>query len=114
VSVFVDPEEASVHAAAIAGAGSVELNCRAYVEHFGTSAARDALARLAEAGELARSLGLRVHAAHDLGSRHLPDLVHALRPDQVSVGHNFVADAVLAGMCSVLPTFLRAVGSLDH
>ncbi|MCK8499853.1 pyridoxine 5'-phosphate synthase [Myxococcus fulvus] len=108
ISVFVDPEPAAVDLVARAGAAAVELNCRAYVEGFETPARERALEALTLAADRARQLGLEVNAAHDLDRRHLPPLIRAVRPTLVSVGHAFVAAAVIAGLREVLPGFLQA------
>jgi len=108
LSVFVDPELDAVDLVARAGVAAVELNCRDYVEGFGTPAQESALEALARAADRARGHGLDVNAAHDLDKRHLPPLIRAVRPTLVSVGHAFVAAAVIAGLRAVLPGFLHA------
>lgn len=108
VCVFADPEPSSVRLAAAAGAWAVQLNCQTYVENWGKEGEEAALAAIARAADLARSNGLEVHAAHDLNAHHLPALVNAARPTQISVGHSFLSEALLAGVSNVLPQFLKA------
>jgi pyridoxine 5-phosphate synthase len=74
VSVFCDPDPEGIELAAAAGATSVELNCRGFVESFGGQGQAVEIARLRAAAERARALGLAVNAAHDLGVRQLRTL----------------------------------------
>jgi pyridoxine 5-phosphate synthase len=108
ICVFVDPIPEAVDLVARSGAAGIELNCRAYVEGFDTPARDPALDALACAADRARRHGLAVSAAHDLDRRHLPPLVGAVRPALVSVGHLFMAAAVIAGLRVVFPGFLEA------
>jgi pyridoxine 5-phosphate synthase len=108
VSVFCDPDPEGIELAAAAGATSVELNCRGFVESFGGQGQAVEIARLRAAAERARALGLAVNAAHDLGVRQLRTLTDEVPLDLVSVGHRFFADALVAGAVAVLPDYLQA------
>lgn len=108
LSLFVDPEPLPLQLAKDAGAHAVELNCRRYVEGFANPQREALLSQLSDIGQRARSLGLEVHAAHDLNAAMLPPLVAALKPSLVSVGHAFIADALLAGLREALPLYLEA------
>jgi pyridoxine 5-phosphate synthase len=108
VSVFCDPEPEGIELAAAGGASSVELNCRRFVESLGSSRAADEVARLQAAAAFARERAMAVHAAHDLGLPELRTLTRQVQLDQVSVGHRFIAAAVLEGAIAVLPHYLWA------
>ena len=105
VSVFVDADIAAVVAAHAAGADRIEL----YTEPYAHACAqvsdgafnplvRVALAPYADAATKAREIGLRVNAGHDLNLRNLGDFLASVSPDEVSIGHAFVADALLLGL----------------
>lgn len=110
VSVFCDPAAEGIELAAAAGATSVELNCRGFVETFGGEREAAEVERLRAAAAVARGQGTAVHAAHDIGLTQLRTLTEQVNLDQVSVGHRFIADAVVAGAVAILPDYLRAVG----
>jgi pyridoxine 5-phosphate synthase len=108
VSVFCDPAPDAIERAAAASAAEVELNCHGFVEAFGGERQAAETARLRAAADRARALGLTVSAAHDLGVDEVRALTTAVPLDLVSVGHRFVADALLAGAVKVLPHYLKA------
>jgi pyridoxine 5-phosphate synthase len=101
VSVFVDADIASVDAARAAGADRIELYTEPYAAAFaqgGDAAATKQLRAFAGAARRAREIGLRVNAGHDLNLNNLPDFLAAAEPDEVSIGHAFVADALWLGL----------------
>jgi pyridoxine 5-phosphate synthase len=94
VSLFVDPDERQIHAAAAFGPDMIELNTARYSEAGGRE-----LERLAAATRTARGLGLDVAAGHGLTHHSLPALVEAV-PDIVeyNIGHSIVARAIFVGL----------------
>jgi pyridoxine 5-phosphate synthase len=101
VSVFVDANLASVEAAHAAGADRIELYTEPYAAAFargGATAGAHCLQDFARAAARARALGLRVNAGHDLNLRNLPDFLTAVAPDEVSIGHALIADALWLGL----------------
>ena len=101
VSVFVDANIASVEAAHAAGADRIELYTEPYAAafaHGGASAASSCLTDFVTAAQRARQLGLGVNAGHDLNLDNLPDFIAAVQPDEVSIGHALIADALWLGL----------------
>lgn len=101
VSVFVDANIASVEAAHAAGADRIELYTEPYAAafaHGGAAAAAQRLKDFVAAAQRARELGLGVTAGHDLNLDNLPDFIAAVQPEEVSIGHAFVADALWLGL----------------
>ena len=101
VSVFVDANVASVEAAHAAGADRIELYTEPYAAafaHGGADAAASCLKDFVAAAQRARELGLGVNAGHDLNLENLPDFIAAVRPDEVSIGHALIADALWLGL----------------
>jgi pyridoxine 5-phosphate synthase len=109
VSIFVDADFASIDAAKAAGADRVELYTEPYAESAQNDSHNAALSRFADAAAHARSLGLGVNAGHDLNLQNLPSFVRAVRPDEVSIGHALVADALTFGMREAVKRYLDAV-----
>ena len=100
VSVFVDANIASVEAAHAAGADRIELYTEPYAAafaHGGAAVAARCLKDFGAAAQRARELGLGVNAGHDLNVANLPDFIKAVQPDEVSIGHAFIADALWLG-----------------
>jgi len=98
VSVFVDADVASVRAAAEAGSDRIELYTEPYALAFTRGTGNEALVPFSTAANEARKLGLGVNAGHDLNLQNLPALLSAVKPDEVSIGHAFIADALLMGL----------------
>ena len=101
VSVFVDANIASVTAAHAAGADRIELYTEPYAAafaHGGKAAAALCLQDFVSAAQHARELGLGVNAGHDLNLDNLPDFIAAVQPDEVSIGHALIADALWLGL----------------
>jgi pyridoxine 5-phosphate synthase len=109
VSVFVDAEEEGIRMAAEAGAGAIEFHTKEYAETFGTPEGEAVLDQICRMGDLARSLGLRVNAGHDLDTANLPLLVRRLHPDEVSIGHAIISDAIMLGLGGVTGQYLDAL-----
>ncbi len=101
VSVFVDAEISAVEAAQAAGADRIELYTEPYAAAFaagGSGAAQLELQKFVQAASRARALGLGVNAGHDLNLHNLPDFIREVAPDEVSIGHALIADAIWLGL----------------
>ncbi|MFT4604315.1 MAG: pyridoxine 5-phosphate synthase [Rhodothermales bacterium] len=98
VALFVDPDEAQIRAAAEVGANAVELHTGDFANSRGAD--RQAyLARLAEAGTLARELGMALHAGHGLDYDNYDTFQDGMpHLDEVSIGFAIVARAVFVGL----------------
>ena len=111
VSLFVDAEGEGIDLAAAAGAGCVELHTFDYAAAYPTPRREEVLARFVRAAERARGLGMRVHAGHDLDLENLGLLVERLRPDEVSIGHAIVSQAILTGLPLVVARYAAITGA---
>ena len=101
VSVFVDADISAVEAARAAGADRIELYTEPYAAAYaigGEDGSARALQKFEQAASRARALGLGVNAGHDLNLQNLPDFIRAVKPDEVSIGHALVADALWLGL----------------
>nr|WP_321456360.1 pyridoxine 5'-phosphate synthase [uncultured Cohaesibacter sp.] len=114
VSLFVDPNPAQPPKAAGVGADRVEI----YTGPYGACHSDEALAetRLAEvvaAANAAKDAGLDVNAGHDLTPENLPALMEVVPfIREVSIGHGFIADALIYGFAESVHRFQRAMGEL--
>jgi pyridoxine 5-phosphate synthase len=106
VSVFVDADLQAVEAAKLAGADRIELYTEPYAEGFARGDYKNALAAFAAAAAAARKLGVGVNAGHDLNQANLPYFLEAVQPDEVSIGHAVIADAVTLGLEKTVKAYL--------
>ena len=97
VSLFIEPDEKTVAAAAEAGAGAVELHTGTYAEAHG-KAQRDELDRIRAAARQAHSLGLTVNAGHGLHRGNVAVIAGIENMHELNIGHSIVADALLMGL----------------
>ena len=56
------------------------------------------LQKFVQAATRARALGVGVNAGHDLNLHNLPDFIREVAPDEVSIGHALIADAIWLGL----------------
>jgi pyridoxine 5-phosphate synthase len=111
VSIFVDANFASIDAAKAAGADRIELYTEPYAESLHNSTLEKTLTQFADAAAHARALGLGVNAGHDLNLENLQHFVRAVQPDEVSIGHALISDALTFGMQETVRRYLAAVKS---
>ena len=111
VSVFVDAEISAVEAAHAAGADRIELYTEPYAVAYAGSGATGAelvLQRFVQAASRARALGLGVNAGHDLNLHNLPAFIRDVAPDEVSIGHALIADAIWLGLDGATRHYIAA------
>lgn len=112
LSLFIDPDEAQLAAAAALGAGSVELHTGDYCDAEGEDARTAELERLARGAALARELApaMSVAAGHGLTSRNVvPLLARVPEIVELNIGHALVADAVIEGLDAAVRRYLDAI-----
>ena len=109
VSVFVDPDAAMVEGAARVGADRVELYTGPYAKLFEQDP-RAALDMYRDAALAARDCGLGLNAGHDLTTTNLSAFVEAFPwTDEVSIGHQLIADALYWGIERTINEYLRCL-----
>lgn len=109
-SIFVNPDEDTVRAAAKAGADRVELYTKPYADGYDTDR-HAAIAPYIRASQVAHSFGLGVNAGHDL-SLHNLQFMHRQLPhlDEVSIGHALICDALFLGLQQTIKQYLACLG----
>ncbi len=104
VSLFIDPEPAQVDAAITLGVPLIELNTRAFSETCplgiddSSSDLERELAKVRVATERGARGGLRILAGHGLTYRNVHLISEIAEIEELNIGHNIVARAVLVGM----------------
>jgi pyridoxine 5-phosphate synthase len=111
VSIFVDPNEKMVEAAATTGTDRIELYTEMYAKQFAAGNKEMAIAPYISAAALAKKLGLGVNAGHDLDRFNLPYLIQSIPSiDEVSIGHALISDALYLGLENTIQLYKRALG----
>jgi len=107
VSIFVDPVEEMVEAAATTGTDRIELYTEGYASHYHQNK-EAAIAPYVKAAEAAQRAGLGLNAGHDLDlhnlkyfARNIPGLM------EVSIGHALICDALYYGLENTIQMYLR-------
>ncbi len=110
VSIFVDPIEKMVEAAASTGTDRIELYTEMYAKQFAAGNKETAIAPYLKASAVAHSLGLGINAGHDLDRFNLPYLVQQIPTiDEVSIGHALISDAIYLGLENTIQLYKRAL-----
>ncbi|MCX6289093.1 MAG: pyridoxine 5'-phosphate synthase [Bacteroidetes bacterium] len=110
VSIFVDPDEKMVQAAATTGTDRIELYTEMYAKQFATGNKEDAIAPYITAAALAYQLGMGINAGHDLDRFNLPYLIQQIpNIDEVSIGHALISDALYLGLENTIQLYNRAL-----
>jgi pyridoxine 5-phosphate synthase len=108
-SIFMDPVEEQIRAAAATGTDRIELYTEAYAQEYATNR-EAAIAPYIKAAELAHELGLGINAGHDLSlenieyfSKNIPYL------DEVSIGHALICESLYLGLEQVIQGYIKAM-----
>ena len=110
VSIFVDPLEKMVQAAATTGTDRIELYTEMYAKQFALGNKEGAIAPYISAASLANKLGIGINAGHDLNRFNLPFLVQQIPYiDEVSIGHALISDSLYLGLENTIQLYKRAL-----
>jgi pyridoxine 5-phosphate synthase len=102
VSLFIDPDRATIDRARELGVPAIELHTGKYSHSWRESPA--ALEQLALAARHARGLGLAVHAGHGLTYLNVQPVAAIPEIEELNIGHSIVSRAVLTGMTEAVRT----------
>ena len=110
VSIFVDPDEKMVQAAATTGTDRIELYTEMYAKQFAIGNKEAAIAPYIIAAASANQLGMGINAGHDLDRFNLPYLIQQISNiDEVSIGHALISDALYLGLENTIQLYKRAL-----
>src|SRR5229473_1191016 len=96
VSLFIDPDPATIDRAAALGVPAVELHTGRYARSWRKSDA--ALRTLARAAAHARGRGLAVHAGHGLTYDNVRPVAAIRDVEELNIGHSIVSNAIFLGI----------------
>jgi len=120
VSIFIDPEEKQIVAAANCGAHQIEICTAEYAKAtLGSSAAHGAgkqraeaeLNRIAQAARFADSLGLTVAAGHGLTTKNVRPLAAMPQISEFNIGHHIISRAVFLGLRDAVREMIAAISA---
>lgn len=101
-SLFIDPDEKQVRAAADIDAEVVELHTGSCARAFGGTKRgkkwEEELGRLKVAAGIAQSLGLQVNAGHGLDYRNVVPVARIPGIEELNIGYAIIARAVFVGL----------------
>jgi pyridoxine 5-phosphate synthase len=109
VSLFIDPELKQVKASAKTGAQMVELHTGCYTEAKSKKKEDKELTHILRAAREAKRLGLKVSAGHGLTYRNVSRIVRIPEIEELNIGHNIIARAVMVGMKQAVKEMLNLI-----
>ena len=99
VSLFIDPDRATIDRAAELHVPAIELHTGRYARTWRLGRTNDAALRaLARAAAHARARGLAVHAGHGLTYENVQPVAAIADIEELNIGHSIVSNAVFWGM----------------
>ena len=107
VSLFIDPDPASITAAAALGVPAIELHTGRYAHRWREGSA--SLDELRHAAAQARGLGLAVHAGHGLTYLNVTPVAAIAEIEELNIGHSVMSRAILTGMDEAVREMARLV-----
>lgn len=102
VSLFIDPSNEQIYAAAKTGAKFVELHTGQYSMAFGTPDEQDEFDKVREASRLAHALGLKVNAGHGLNYENVYRMRQIKDLHELNIGHSIISRAVFKGLAQAV------------
>ena len=107
VSLFINPETATLDAAKDLGVPAVELHTGRYAH--GWRQDDRALEELHRAARHAADMGLFVHAGHGLTYQNVTPVAAIAEIEELNIGHSIVSRAVMVGMRAAVEEMARLV-----
>jgi pyridoxine 5-phosphate synthase len=102
VSLFIDPAEQQIRAAADLGAKTIELNTARYSDatllNRRSRAGEEALDAVRSAAQMAQSRKIQVLAGHGLTYRNVKPIAAIDPIVELNIGHNIIARSALVGL----------------
>ena len=105
VSLFIEPDPATVQLAKDIGADAVELHTGSWANAWAQcrgdehdEALIQQLSRIEEAADAAATIGLRLHAGHGITYANVRNLLHLPLLRELNIGHSIISRAIMVGM----------------
>ena len=102
VSLFIDPLEEQIEAAAALHASAIELHTGTYANAKKQSAVSKELSVLETAAYFASDLGLLVNAGHGLNYHNVLPIARLAPISELNIGHAIIAQALFTGLANAV------------
>lgn len=109
VSLFVEPEVATINLCHAIGADMVELHTGKYANLYPENLHINELFALIFASKQAKSLGMSVAAGHGLNMANTKLIASISGIDEVSIGHSIIARSVFIGLEAAINEMLELI-----
>nr|XP_061803713.1 pyridoxine 5'-phosphate synthase-like [Nerophis lumbriciformis] len=113
VSLFIDPDEAQIAAAAEIGAEMIELHTGCYANCLNEDERKIEIHRLFTASQFGLEKGLQVNAGHGLNSQNLKEFLHVKNLTELNIGHHLVSRALTVGLEQAVREMKEQMESYD-
>ena len=111
VSLFIDPIDREVEAAAAVGAPVIEIHTGTYAEAKDDNSRASEARRIRIAASAAAGLGLEVNAGHGLTVANVAPIAVIPEMVELNIGHSIVSRALMIGMEAATREMLEACRS---
>lgn len=109
VSLFIDPEDGAIEAAASTGTRFVELHTGRFCDAEDEEVCCRELDAIAQAANKACELGLRVNAGHGLRLDNVGAVSSIPEIEELSIGHSIIGRALHVGMADAVSEMKEAM-----
>jgi pyridoxine 5-phosphate synthase len=109
VSLFIDPHEKQIEAAAKSGAPFIELHTGTYANAVKEEDVERTLHQIEAGTRQALSMGLRVNAGHGLNYRNVIPVARIPRMEELNIGHSIVARSIFVGFREAVREMKRLI-----
>jgi len=110
VSLFIDPEEEQILAAAALKADMIEIHTGAYSDAKTAESRREELKKVVRSAARGKELGLGVNGGHGLHYHNVKEIAVIPGIDELSIGHSIIARAVFVGLDQAVRDMIRLIG----
>lgn len=107
VSLFIDPDEKQIRAAAEIGADYIEMHTGEFSRAFENGDYKNEFNRLKEGAKLAQSLGLKVNAGHGLNYQNVYLMKEIAGLCELNIGHSIISRAIFVGLSQAIKDMLN-------
>jgi pyridoxine 5-phosphate synthase len=109
VSLFINPIQEQIELSRSIGADMIEIHTGEYAEARGEQEQQRQLERIQRAAQVAKSLGLGVHAGHGLDYKNVSPIAAIREIDELSIGYAVLSHAMFVGLDQAVREMLRLV-----
>ena len=114
VSLFMDPIDHQIKAAADLGVERIEFYTGPFADTFGTPEQETVLSNFIQCGNLATTLGLEINAGHDLNLDNLDTFCSSVKNvSEVSIGHALITDALWLGLPEAVTRYQQILNTVS-